>query len=146
MRRTRLLAAAILPLVNLVAQSQNSGPRASSCDAIRKRLERNGLHMAMIDMVPDLVRDSGIITDSEKLATTGRPVTGVAADGASIALLRFPANFPVSGCASACLTAFNSRAPPLQKTALCARSVLNQARLCRSRPSASKPDRWSSRP
>jgi hypothetical protein len=50
--------------------------------------------MAMIDMVPDLVRDSGIVTDSEKLAIAGRPVTGIAADGASIALLRFPANFP----------------------------------------------------
>lgn len=93
MRRTRLFAAAILPLVNLVAQAQNRSPRASSCDAMRKRLERTGPHMAMIDMIPDLVRDSGIVTDSEELATAGRPVNGIAADGASIALLRFPANF-----------------------------------------------------
>lgn len=50
--------------------------------------------MAMIDLNPDLVRDSEIVTDSEKLATAGRPVTGIAADGHSIALLRFPANFP----------------------------------------------------
>jgi hypothetical protein len=48
----------------------------------------------MIDLVPDLVVDAGVITDVEKLAKGGRQVSGVASDGVTIVLLRMPANFP----------------------------------------------------
>jgi hypothetical protein len=67
-------------------------PAKPSCDTAREQLKRGDL-MAMIDMVPDLLLDSSVITDSGILATSGRPVTGIAADGNSIALLRFRANF-----------------------------------------------------
>ncbi len=64
-----------------------------SCDDIRKTLEAYGPRMAMIDMIPDLVKAAGIVTDAEQLAVAGQVVTGIVADGNSIALLRFPANF-----------------------------------------------------
>lgn len=50
--------------------------------------------MAMIDPVPDLLEANGFVTNPQKLATLGRPVSGIAADGVTIVLLRFRANFP----------------------------------------------------
>ncbi len=87
-----LIGLLVLPPVQ--AQLSKPGWHRPSCDEIRKRLKRNGPDMSMIDPYPDLLQDSGLASNPDALATGGRPVRGIAADGMSIVLLRFRVNFP----------------------------------------------------
>jgi hypothetical protein len=76
------------------AQLSDPGGHRPSCNEIRKRLKRNGADMTMLDPEPDLVQNSRLTSDPDILATRGRQVRGITADGMSIVLLRFRVNFP----------------------------------------------------
>lgn len=73
----------------LPAQSPEPAKPRPSCE----ELKRNPPDVTMIDPIPDLVQGFGLITDPEVLATGGRSVRGVTADGVTVVLLRFKAHF-----------------------------------------------------
>lgn len=94
MNHTVLLVGLLCPIPLISPKPFDSPAHKTTCAEVRKQLRLHGSGFEMIDPVPDLLKNSGVTTDPNLLASGGTRVRGIAADGVTVVLLRFRANFP----------------------------------------------------